>query len=110
MMAARLKPPDNVTLTQRNQRKAGMNTASVGLMLVKFLSLSPPPPAPNTANLTSGAWRLLTTTSSWSLLPHYITDHEEMRWIVLLHQDAMATLTGRIYAMCAYYLLFAREN
>lgn len=42
VMAARLKPPDNVTLTQRNQRKAGMNTASVGLMLVKFLGLSPP--------------------------------------------------------------------
>jgi len=42
-----------------------------------------------------------TTSSSWSLLPHYIKDHEEM-WIVLLHQAAMATFTGWIYGMCAY--------
>jgi hypothetical protein len=49
-----------------------------------------------------------TTTSSWSLLPHYITDRKEMR-IPLLQQDAMATLTGRAYGMRAYYLLLSRE-
>jgi hypothetical protein len=67
-------------------RYATMHTASVCLMLVEFLYLSPSKHGKSHQQSIAVA-HINTTSSSWSLLPHYITDHEEM-WIVLQWQPS----------------------